>query len=284
MKKLTFLAAIAVIAMTFASCEKESKPVTVDSLPKVTVSGYVKADFGGFVETAVPAGSILNFVIPNSNYGGGSGNYTIQATTDANGHYSVQIPVKNSPISLSVVGTNFTHVYQESLNVSYDKVYVLSAQALTVTPNVDQPNKNYSFVGQNITDIDGDIIPTKTVTLSGQLIYRSSYINGVYDTLNIPTGTPVDVFIRLQSVDGGSAKYEKQEQITVGASGNYSIEVPMIVGGYANIMMSSAINLEYQNGTSPKYWYRHSLDVSTTLYEYPQTQNFMYVRGNQLSF
>jgi hypothetical protein len=58
----------------------------------------------------------------------------------------------------------------------------------------------------------------------------------------------------------------------------------MIVGGYANIMMSSALNLEYQNGTSPKYWYRYSLDVSTVLYEYPQTQNFIYIRGNQLSF
>ncbi|MDR2511831.1 MAG: hypothetical protein LBC89_05175 [Bacteroidales bacterium] len=138
MKKVIFLTAITAIAMMFTSCEKESKPVTVDSLPKVIVSGYVKADFGELMQTAVPAGTILNFSIPNSNYGGASGNYIIQATTDNDGKYSVEIPVRTSPISLSVFGTNFTHSYKESSNVTYSKVYTLPAQALTVTPYVDQ--------------------------------------------------------------------------------------------------------------------------------------------------
>jgi hypothetical protein len=283
MKKLVFLSVIAAIAMTLISCDKTSDPVTVDSLPKVTVSGYVKANFGGLMDVAVPAGTILNFSIPNSNYGGASGNYIIQATTDADGKYSVQIPVYTVPITLSVFGTNFTHSYKESATVTYNKVYTLSPQALTVTPYVDQPNKNYTFVAQNITDINGDIIPTKTVTLSGKLEYKSAIVSSVYDTTAIPTGTVVDVYIKLQA-NGSLAQYEEERQITVGANGTYSIDVPMIEAGVATVRMRSEINLEYKNETNPKYWFRYTLDEIVNLYEYPITKNLMYVRGSQLSF
>ncbi|MDR2511827.1 MAG: hypothetical protein LBC89_05155 [Bacteroidales bacterium] len=56
----------------------------------------------------------------------------------------------------------------------------------------------------------------------------------------------------------------------------------MIEAGVASVRMTSAINLEY--GSSPKYWYRYTLDVTTSLFEYPITKDFLYVRGTQLSF
>ena len=106
------LFAVAAAAILAVSCEPEQSELNMSSIKNQakivgTVkynSGTVKNDDASFTENVMLKASGAEVVarIAYSSYGGGSGNYVVKTTTNANGDYTLTVPVGNSSINVTV--------------------------------------------------------------------------------------------------------------------------------------------------------------------------------------
>src|SRR5690554_2501967 len=123
MKKQFFFAAATVSALAFTSCKKYevSEPLDLSGLSKVQVSGTLLAELdesNAGLET-VPAGVKVTATIyleeynPNNNT---NDRHVISATTDANGRFSINIPVTVAGVDAELSFESFTY---EKIIVDY---------------------------------------------------------------------------------------------------------------------------------------------------------------------
>src|SRR5690554_3864893 len=99
MKKQILFAAATMFALAFTSCKKYevSEPLNLSELRKVTIQGSLFAELdetNAGLEKA-PQGLKITVSVPFSDYNPNttSGNHIVTTTTDANGNFSIQVPV-----------------------------------------------------------------------------------------------------------------------------------------------------------------------------------------------
>jgi len=285
MKKL--LIPIAVCAMIFTSCKKYdvSEELKLESLPTVEIKGTVYADLdetNGILEYA-PAGKEVRVVVAYSQYGlsSGSGNLIRKAEIQANGEYSVSVPVITQGISATLTFEEFDYqVLTKNANGVEELIW-----------------KRFSHGGQNINNLgsskvidvrvnvqysSGSIAPNDTilkrpstfVELSGKLEYvkdDSTTSSGItpMDGLwaSVPAGTKVYAEIKLTDADNKT--YEEQVTITVAAGGEYKVNVPMTERGSATVKLTGEGFWQLKVVDTPdnknEFW-RYELNQTFTVY------------------
>ena len=147
MKKiLLYVATLATIA--FTGCSKEQSELSVDDVKaKATISGKVTYDGGSYYDKTEAKTVLLNDVaasnvtvvvkVENDNYTGDGGSFLyFETQTDANGLFSIDVPVYNS-LTADVYNLPFYATWQEydgEANVVYDNV-LMKMTTKSVTAN-----------------------------------------------------------------------------------------------------------------------------------------------------
>ena len=325
MKKIMFF--IAIIAIAFSSCKKYelSEDLTVDktlgSFKTVTVSGVVTTE--DFDKTDAPGkfdyvtSGTLTFYVENAEYGiptpaaSKNNEVTCQyfyATIGADGKYTVDIPVPTKEIEVNVTSHTLLHSCKESATVTREHNFVLKAGTTKFFVN-PQTNmiQNFEFVKESDVLYNPEN-PNLNVTLSGKFEYVSkdwdpkiSYnvtttsweYSSSKDTVAIPSGTNVKAEIEVSNFDGDII-HRSTTTVSVGANGAYSLQVPMVEGGKADVKFSGFKNLEYTlsedtlDGTvvttkNTKNTYRYELNVTANIFDMNRDkQDFLFVKGVKL--
>jgi len=297
MKKILFLATI--VAVLFASCNKYelSDPVNIEDYPKVTVSGKVLAELDNLKAglEAVPQGTVIGISVPYSNYNpnySGEGFYTAQTTVGADGTYSIEIPVVKDGVSAKFVCEEFVAEVVVNKDIKENKRFTRFNETITVpgTPTTTAMHKEFTYTTSTfVNPAASTVIPTSTVTYSGKLDYLSQVtpsLDNVFST--IPSGKKITVEIKLYRLkddfSGPNTDYQyvDKKEITVGANGAYSIDVPMIERGIATITMGAMEYLEFTSSTGDKNIFRYTLNAAATLYSSPAShpnEDFTYAKG-----
>ena len=147
MKKfLLYAASLATIA--FTGCSKEQSELSVDDVKaKATISGKVTYNGGSYYDKTEAKTVFLNDVaasnvtvvvkVENDNYTGDGGSFLyFETQTDANGLFSIDVPVYNS-LSATVYNLPFYGKWQEydgESNIEYNNV-LMKMTTKTVTAN-----------------------------------------------------------------------------------------------------------------------------------------------------
>lgn len=333
MKKIIILSLVACVVL-MGSCKKYelSEDYTVDkalaNCQEVTVSGVVKADFDGsdMASTDFVTSGTLVFSVPNTAYGIPATNpekdkQYFYATIGAGGSYSVKIRVPSHPIMVSVYSNDFKYTYKESGVISYERNYKITTADFSVNPQTSMV-KNIDFApATETTEYPNGVINTsKTFKMSGKFEYvKQNYKKAIIDafvwssddyqadTVAIPSGTNVRAEITLTEygkfLDPTAPRLTKVVDVKIGASGSYSIDVPMIENGEATVKLFVYANLEYTNkkdnvehieiapsvygdvvtstDTEKNTW-RYELTVTESVYEINKEVNFVVPKVKKL--
>lgn len=301
MKKQIFFAAATVLAFAFTSCKKYevSAPLDLSGLSKVQVSGTLLAELdesNAGLET-IPAGVKVTATIdldqynPNNN---SNDKHVVSATTDANGRFSINIPVTTAGVDVQLSFESFT----------YEKVFVdYGTEKLSEVTQYKLDNVSLNDLGVDAseTSIDlsdlvyyeddtdpnaGTFTPTTSITYSGVLTYEVERRAGVLQpdtiiTAPIPAGTVL--FVDIYSEDMFGREFYQSKSVTVTAGGNYSIEVPLVKNGYAEIQFGGMEILQFDDVVAvpvQKGLYEYNLYVNETLQFVDYTnQDHVYTQG-----
>jgi hypothetical protein len=148
--KLKFIAIFSVVSvLTFNSCEKieEASPVTINTSKTATISGMVKAnlvvdktyiqDIYGLNSTGMitdtseyaPLGTELHFHVDKSDYNSdvdGDEELIYSTTVNANGSYSITLPVTDEGVDVSISLNDFQY---NKLTWKHDSVSTVNGVA-----------------------------------------------------------------------------------------------------------------------------------------------------------
>lgn len=118
MKKVYFIFTIALmIAVVFQSCKKDEQPTpaTIDLTKSATIKGKVKAELDNSNSTSesAPSGTKIIFQVSAQDFPlDPSGNYDdllYTATVDANGDYTISVPVNNKGVNYTIRPVDFEY-------------------------------------------------------------------------------------------------------------------------------------------------------------------------------
>ncbi len=295
MKKL--FVPLAIVAMIFTSCKKydASEPLDLESLPKVTLTGTVYAQLDETVPTMqfAPEGTVVRVSIPYANYdlnNASNGRYVKTTTINAQGGYSIEVPVVSTGVNATVSFKDFTYsVKQQNAVGQSETILKHFACADQVVANLgkgknegDYINIDATYGSNAVNPNDSTVLaPTTTVTVSGKLDYLSD------DTTyrSVPEGTAITAVIKLTAPD--NREYNQTQTITVGAAGTYSIKVPMVTRGEASVKLMAENFWEYTDLTTNKRAiYRYTLSQTIGgIYNYAnQTgKDYHYLQGTKVN-
>ena len=127
MKHLTKLAFAILTVLTFSACSEDQTAFNIEKVPgRATVQGTITYNEGATVSggklsySYKPAADLKVFItVDNSSYDDNlSGSTVFETTTDANGKYSLEIPVPDYNVNISVRTAQFkgTHSTVEKVN------------------------------------------------------------------------------------------------------------------------------------------------------------------------
>ncbi len=289
---------IAIVAMIFTSCKKyeASEPLDLESLPKVTLTGTVYADLDETNATLefAPTGTVVRVSVPYANYdlaNESNGNYIQTTTIGAEGKYSISIPVVTSGVTATISFGDFTYDVK-TLNAVGQTTTMLKHFALldVVRGNLGSGNGEGSYItidaqyanDETNPNDSNTVVPTTTVTVSGKLEYQAD------DTTlrSVPADTKILATVTL--TDAGGREYKELQTITVGAAGTYSIRVPMVDRGVAEVELSAENFWEFMdiyNGNK-RAIYRYELTATIGgIYNYATQakKDFVYTQGAKIN-
>lgn len=268
MKKTFFYATAAAVTLAFAftSCEKYevSEPLQLSSLPTVTIEGdmYAQLDKTNSNLENAPAGLTVTVSIPLSDFNPNSdsdGNHIIKTKTDANGKFSIAIPVVSSGVDATISFESFTASVLEELGQTgvYEKTTLFELGNKSVsglgagnsTKLIDLGSLVY--VASSTDPNAGSFTPNTSITYAGTLSYPVKRKAGVLqsDTLlyaPIPAGTIVVVKITSKNAFGNQ-EFKQTSTITTTAGGKYEVQVPLVLNGTATLSMTSTEILEFED-------------------------------------
>ena len=164
MKKiLLYAASLATIA--FTGCSKEQSELSVDDVKaKATISGKVTYDGGSYYDKTdaktvllsdVAASNVTVVVkVENDNYNGDGGSFLyFETQTDANGLFSIDVPVYNS-LSATVYNLPFYGTWPEydgESNIEYSNV-LMKMTPVAVTAN--EKDVKYISISTSYENVD----------------------------------------------------------------------------------------------------------------------------------
>lgn len=288
MKKIVFYAAAAVVALAFTltSCEKYdvSEPLNLSSLRTVTIKGdlYAQLDKTNSTLESAPEGLIVTFSIPLSDYNPESdsdGNHIMTTKTDANGKFSINVPVVSSGVDVTVSFESFISSVLEDIGLTenFEKTWLFERIDLSISGLGAGNSQELIDLGSLVyqptsSDPNSDsFIPNTSITYEGALTYLVKTKAGVVQTDTslfgpIPIGT--DLLVKIVSKNEfGNKTFKQTKTVTTTAGGKYQIEVPLVTNGTATIQVTSEEILEYENTINDKkYLFVYKLDFTDNLY------------------
>lgn len=278
MKRTLFIAALMCLALVSCNKYEASMPLDIKSIEnKIAVSGYVYADLD---ETTValepvPVGTIVSLSVPYSDYtlsgSGNSGNYIITSTVMENGAFDFLVPVISSGVNATISFEDFVYVVN-AYNVygdveEYEKHFSCNDIVLNGLGSAqgegDHIKIDVQYSADQINPNDDIALePTHEVTFSGKLTYDSEA--GAPATV-VPGGTELKATITLTGPAPANKTYKVVKEFTVGASGSYSIDIPMVERGRASIKVDEERFWSYSDGTND-FIYRYTLSFTESVY------------------
>ena len=297
-KLLLYLAAIPVL--TFTSCEEYdvTEPLSISSLRTVTVTGDVYAELDKTNSTLekAPQGLRVTVSVPVSSYSTNNNSgekYLTTATVDADGKFSINVPVVTNGVSATFSFESFTSSVIEEIGVTdtsrVTSLFELSNRTISGLGSgnsneiVDLGSLEYQ---ESSTDPNANTFtPSTSITYSGSLSYEYRIRAGVNqpDTSifnPIPVGTVIRVDITSRD-EFGTKEYKETRTIRTTANGEYTMDVPLVRNGTATIELSSTEILQLENIIlDERYLYVYDLNITDNLFfvDY-EDKEYEYVRG-----
>ena len=296
---------IAIMATMFTSCKKYdvSEELNLESLPdKVILQGTAYAR----LDETLPAGQykvvpkevlVVSVSIPYKDYDANSrsnGFYVKKAKIDADGKYSVEIPVVSTGVTATISFEDFPYdvktengVGQTSNVLKHFTCADVVVAGLGKGQSVGKYHKIDATYSVNATEPNAtELLPTKTVDVTGKMEYIAGLDSSAspnYSRISfVPSGTNVTAIITL--VDPNSTPqrtYKVTQTVRIEGSGAYNMKVPMAEGCVATVKLHGEEFWEVQVldpnvtvGSSTRQQYRFILDGGFTAYNttLPQTK------------
>jgi len=287
------------IAILFTACKKYelSDPLDLSTLPTVTLKGtfYADLDLTNAVLEYVPEGLTVSIAIPYSDYDPNNvsnGNHIITTKIDKNGSFSVNVPVVSSGVNATITVESF--IYDVIGAITDDTARVRMQFALAPIVKNDL-GKGYStetvkiedtYAVDNVDPNAGAFTPNSTVKLSGTLTYLKEHKEYRVDTVTrdtliyAPITEGVSLYVTITSYDMYGREFQQSKTVKTTSGGKYSIDVPMVNKGYAEVEIYSEEILEYEDRIlDKKFLFNYVLDETKTLYNVDYTnEDFKYVQ------
>lgn len=257
--KMKFTSIIVAIAAgvlgLLSSCTKDQSSYTMDSLQgTTTITGVVKYD-PGYQETEsgasilggtyIPASNVtVNVSVPYSSIGiTGEGSKSYTVTTDANGQYTLQLPMSLGDDQLANIS-----VTAESFYATYN-LYMKGAQETSFTvvelentlfnaaaaPPVTAIRNNVNKVDDILCDAEYDEEEEYqgVTTINGTVLYSPGWWldNGNLQKKENLSAVGANVSVSVKVADQ-TVKYST----IVGTNGKYSLELPMRISAQSTTM------------------------------------------------
>lgn len=261
MKFTSIIVAIAAgVLGLLSSCTKDQSSYTMDSLQGVaTITGVVKYN-PGYQETEsgasilggtyIPASNVtVNVSVPYSSIGiKGSGSKSYTVTTDANGQYTLQLPMSlgdDQLANISVTAESFYATYNLYMKGSQETSFTVVELENTLFNAVT--DHNVTAIRNNVKKVDDILCDAEydeeeeyqgVATITGKVTYFPGYWlddnNDPQKERDVPAiGARVSVEVPIAD----------QKEVTystlVNASGEYSLEVPMNISSQMSTMKVS---------------------------------------------
>lgn len=262
--KMKFTSIIVAIAAgvlgLLSSCTKDQSSYTMDSLQgTTTITGVVKYD-PGYQETEsgasilggtyIPASNVtVNVSVPYSSLGiTGEGSKSYTVTTDANGQYTLQLPMSLGDAQLaniSVTAESFYATYNLYMKGSQETSFTIVELENTLFNAV--PVRDVTATRNNVKKVDDILCDAEydeeeeyqgVTTINGTVLYSPGWWlddnNDPQKEKDVPAiGARVSVEVPIAD----------QKEVTystlVNASGEYSLEVPMNISSQMSTMTVS---------------------------------------------
>ncbi|MGI6291055.1 MAG: hypothetical protein ACOXZH_01290 [Bacteroidales bacterium] len=287
------------IAILFTACKKYelSDPLDLSTLPTVTLKGtfYAELDKTNAVLEYVPEGLTVSIAIPYVDYDPNNvsaGNYVITTKIDKKGSFSVNVPIVSSGVNATITVESF--IYDVIDAITDDTAFTRTQFALVPIVKNDL-GKGYStetvkiedtYVVDNVDPNAMTFTPNSTVKLSGTLTYwkeeKENKDTTVPPTISVfvPMIEGVSLYVTITSYDTYGREFKQSKTVKTTSGGKYSIDVPMVDKGQAEVKIESEQILEFENRIlDKKYLYNYKLDVTKTLYNVDYTnEDFEYAQ------
>jgi len=288
------------IAILFTACKKYelSDPLDLSTLPTVTLKGtfYAELDKTNAVLEYVPEGLTVSIAIPYVDYDPNNvsaGNHIITTKIDKKGSFSVNVPIVSSGVNATISVESF--IYDVIDAITDDTAFTRTQFALVPIVKNDL-GKGYStetvkiedtYAIDNVDPNAGAFTPNSTVKLSGTLTYWKeekenkdtadpSYPSNI--KVFVPMIEGVSLYVTITSKDIHGKEFKQSKTVKTTSGGKYSIDVPMVDKGQAEVKIESEQILEFENRVlDKKFLYKYKLNVQKTLYNVDYTnEDFEY--------
>lgn len=199
---------------------------------KATISGtlvYLQDQAGAETQEIALANQRVYFEVAGTKYSGtaASGNLYFSATTDANGAYTITIPVG----AKSIAGDLKTD--QICIEKDGKKLYLKNtSKALTVVADELRAEKIYAAIDNVLTDCQG------TCTVKGKVTYNAGVVEkgGVKEDGKVAAPAGVKVTISAKFDDNNTRTFIAETK----ADGTYEIAIPC----YTNKTLNASVNID----------------------------------------
>ena len=244
----------------FSSCTKDQSSYTMDSLQgTTTITGVVKYD-PGYQETEsgasilggtyIPASNVtVNVSVPYSSLGiKGEGSKSYTVTTDANGQYTLQLPMSlgdDQLADISVTAESFYATYNLYMKGSQETSFTVVELENTLFNAV--PVRDVTATRNNVNKVDDILCDAEydeeeeyqgVTTINGTVLYSPGW--WLDDNNDPQKEKDVPAIGARVSVEVPIADQKKVTYSTlVNASGEYSLEVPMNISSQMSTMTVS---------------------------------------------
>jgi len=255
MRKINYLLLMVVLSLImFTGCgDKEivSSPISISSLPKATITGYVTADLNlqTLGSELVPAGTKLLISIPYSSLNSLASIGTWQDTikVDASGKYTAKVPTTTSGVSVIITPMSFEANQTQAFGYSVSSLpFRYSCLPLTVSvASLQTVNQDISY--------SGAILPqyARKVLFTGAVRAELDATNAGYEFA--PNGTIVRFY---------NSSWKDSAIVN---NGKFSVYVPY------NISFTEAVNFTANKISILSTSTTSSINTSTTYFNYKTT-------------
>jgi hypothetical protein len=306
MKKLFVLTAA--MAMVFASCKKYevSKPLDLESLPKIKLIGSVYAPLdetktSGVLDLVPQSKLVVQVSIPYNAYDANNtsgGYYVKNATITSAGNYEVEVPYVSNGVRATISFLDFTADVEVQNDLGEKRTVLRHFTCPDQTVNNlgrgrregDRINidATYSLVANSPDNVI--LEPTHKVKVTGMLWYHAADTGSAPGNAQYKRVPDIKITATIElSAPGETSprKYTEIQTISV-SNGIYLIDVPMVASGTATLVLSGEGFWNFIANDNKTFVYRYYLDPnSKTVYDYragtQECDNLTYIKDVKLN-
>ena len=284
MKKQFMFAAAVMTALAFTSCKKYevSGPLDLSELQTVTIQGNMYADLDETNTTLekAPQGLKVTVSIPFTDYNStaGDGNHIVTTTTDANGKFSINVPVVSDGVDATIYFESFTASVNTQVggNSNFEKTKLFKLATQTISGLGAGNSKEtlnlglLAYISSSTSPDSASFTPTTSVTYEGIMEYErkvvTALVGGLDSTVYAPFPEGTILVVEITSKDEFLREFNQNKTVTTTAGGKYLIEVPLIKNGTANIKISVHEILTWTNKLNEDFLHLYKASYTDALH------------------